>query len=183
MRPGNCSVETIGNIFAPSSRQASSNYGIGTDGVFSLSFIHTSFFFPFLLAMSTQRLIKDWTALSLECQSGAPLSLETSMVIAKACPGNYLLGKHGYIVETCNKMLAGDKVSTTTPVTIPSTNAPAVAPKETIWKFLSSNFSLPHMVAPAPVDSSTMVYTPLSLICPLVVYPVPCGRRCRVIRT
>ena len=29
---GNCSVETIGAIFAPSSREASSNYGIGSDG-------------------------------------------------------------------------------------------------------------------------------------------------------
>lgn len=29
---GQCSVETLGNIFAPSSRQASCNYGIGTDG-------------------------------------------------------------------------------------------------------------------------------------------------------
>ena len=26
---GQCSVETIGNVFAPKSRQASSNYGIG----------------------------------------------------------------------------------------------------------------------------------------------------------
>ena len=29
---GNCSVETCGEIFAPTSRQASSNYGIGSDG-------------------------------------------------------------------------------------------------------------------------------------------------------
>ncbi len=29
---GQLSVETLGNVFAPSSRQASSNYGIGTDG-------------------------------------------------------------------------------------------------------------------------------------------------------
>ncbi len=29
---GNASVETIGNIFAPTSRQASANYGIGSDG-------------------------------------------------------------------------------------------------------------------------------------------------------
>lgn len=29
---GQCSVETIGSIFAPSSRQASSNYGVGYDG-------------------------------------------------------------------------------------------------------------------------------------------------------
>lgn len=29
---GQCSVETLGNIFAPVSRQASSNYGIGVDG-------------------------------------------------------------------------------------------------------------------------------------------------------
>lgn len=29
---GQCSVETIGNVFAPTSRRASSNYGIGPDG-------------------------------------------------------------------------------------------------------------------------------------------------------
>ena len=29
---GQCTVETMGNIFAPTSRQASSNYGVGTDG-------------------------------------------------------------------------------------------------------------------------------------------------------
>lgn len=29
---GQCSAETLGNIFAPTSRQASSNYGVGTDG-------------------------------------------------------------------------------------------------------------------------------------------------------
>ena len=29
---GQCSVETLGNIFLPASRQASSNYGIGADG-------------------------------------------------------------------------------------------------------------------------------------------------------
>lgn len=29
---GQCSVETLGNIFAPESRQASCNYGIGADG-------------------------------------------------------------------------------------------------------------------------------------------------------
>lgn len=29
---GQCSVETLGNIFAPTSREASCNYGIGADG-------------------------------------------------------------------------------------------------------------------------------------------------------
>lgn len=29
---GQCTVETLGNIFAPTSKQASSNYGIGKDG-------------------------------------------------------------------------------------------------------------------------------------------------------
>lgn len=29
---GQCSVETLGNVFAPTSRQASANYGIGSDG-------------------------------------------------------------------------------------------------------------------------------------------------------
>lgn len=29
---GQCTVETLGNIFAPTSRQASSTYGVGTDG-------------------------------------------------------------------------------------------------------------------------------------------------------
>ena len=29
---GQCSVETLGNVFAPTSRQAASNYGVGVDG-------------------------------------------------------------------------------------------------------------------------------------------------------
>ena len=29
---GQCTVESLGNVFAPTSRQASSNYGIGYDG-------------------------------------------------------------------------------------------------------------------------------------------------------
>jgi len=29
---GQCTVETLGNVFAPTSRQASSNYGVGYDG-------------------------------------------------------------------------------------------------------------------------------------------------------
>lgn len=29
---GQCSVETLGNVFAPTERQASSNYGVGVDG-------------------------------------------------------------------------------------------------------------------------------------------------------
>ena len=33
---GQCSVETLGNVFAPASRQASSNYGIGPDGRIAL---------------------------------------------------------------------------------------------------------------------------------------------------
>ena len=33
---GDCSVETCGEIFAPASRQASSNYGIGSDGRIAL---------------------------------------------------------------------------------------------------------------------------------------------------
>lgn len=33
---GQCSVETLGNIFAPTSRQASSNYGIGVDGRYGM---------------------------------------------------------------------------------------------------------------------------------------------------
>lgn len=33
---GNCSIETCGEIFAPASRQASSNYGVGSDGRIAL---------------------------------------------------------------------------------------------------------------------------------------------------
>ena len=33
---GQCTAETLGNIFAPTSRQASSNYGVGTDGKFGM---------------------------------------------------------------------------------------------------------------------------------------------------
>ena len=178
---GNCSVETIGNIFAPSSRQASSNYGIGTDGRIGMYVEEHNRSWCTSSGANDHRAITievsndsgapDWHSSDKAVQSLINLCVDIAkrngkkklvwmndkektlaykpksdeMVLtvhrwfaAKACPGNYLLGKHGYIVETCNKMLAGDKVSTTTPVTIPVTNAPAVAPKETIWKFLSS---------------------------------------------
>ena len=37
---GQCSVETLGNIFLPISRQASSNYGIGVDGRVGMYALH-----------------------------------------------------------------------------------------------------------------------------------------------
>ena len=36
---GQCSVETLGNVFAPTSRRASSNYGIGYDGRIGLTIV------------------------------------------------------------------------------------------------------------------------------------------------
>lgn len=178
---GNCSVETIGNIFAPTSRQASSNYGIGTDGRIGMYVEEHNRSWCTSSGANDHRAITievsndsgapDWHSSDKAVQSlinlcvdickrngkkkmiwmndkdktlaYTPKSDEMILTVhrwfaAKACPGNYLLGKHGYIVETCNKMLAGNKVDTTTSVTIPATNAPAVAPKETIWKFLSN---------------------------------------------
>ena len=60
---GNCSVETCGNLFANSARQASSNYGIGTDGRIALYVDEAN------RSWCTSSNANDQRAVTIECAS------------------------------------------------------------------------------------------------------------------
>lgn len=160
---GNLSVESCGNVFASTSRQASSNYGIGSDGRIALYVEEKD------RSWASSNASNDHRAVTIEVanDSGAPdwhvsdkamsalIELVTdicrrnnikelkwkadksligqvdkqNMTVHrwfknKACPGDYLYNKHGYIAGEVNKKL-GVKSSTSTSST-PSTNASTI---------------------------------------------------------
>jgi len=151
---GNLSVETCGNVFAPTSRKASSNYGIGSDGRIAMYVEEKDRSWCSSNAANDHRAVTievandggvpDWhvsdkamTALinlvadickrnnikELKWQGNKALIGQIdkqNMTVhrwfaAKACPGNYLYNKHGYIAEEVNKKL-GIQSSTTIPI-------------------------------------------------------------------
>lgn len=178
---GNCSVETIGNIFAPSTRQASSNYGIGTDGRIGMYVEEKN------RSWCTSSSANDHRAVTIEVSNdtGAPDWHSSDKAVAaliklcadickrngkkkciwisdkdkalayspkvdemlltvhrwfaaKACPGNYLFGQHGYIIGEVNKILSGGTSNVQTQVNTPNGDDPAYAPKEVIWNFFKA---------------------------------------------
>lgn len=141
---GNLTVEVCGSVFAPASRKASSNYGIGSDGRIGLYVEEKN------RSWCTSSASNDNRAITIEVanDSGSPLwhvsdkaleslinlcvdickrnsikqlKFENSKALIgviekqnmtvhkwfanKACPGNYLLEKHPYIVSEVNKKL------------------------------------------------------------------------------
>ena len=162
---GNLTVESCGNVFAPTSRQASSNYGIGSDGRIGLYVEEKD------RSWCSSNSANDHRAITIEVANdgGAPdwhvsdkamaslLALcadickrnnikelkwqgdknligqidKQNMTVhrwfaAKACPGDYLYNKHGYIASEVNKILGGD-TSPVTPQPSPVTPAPTSA--------------------------------------------------------
>ena len=148
---GNLSVESCGNVFAPESRKASSNYGVGSDG---------------RIAMYVEEKDRSWCssnsqndhrAITIEVANdgGAPdwhvsdKAMESLIALCadickrnnikrlvwstnkndrinhlngcnmtvhrdfanKACPGDYLYNKHGYIASEVNKHLGSNTTS------------------------------------------------------------------------
>lgn len=150
---GNLSVETCGNLFAKPGRQASSNYGISSDGRIAMYVEEKD------RSWCSSNKANDHRAVTIEVANdgGAPdwhvsdqamsslIELVTDICkrnaiqklvwstnknnrinhingcnmtvhrdyAAKACPGNYLYGKHGYIAEQVNKKLSGASVMST----------------------------------------------------------------------
>lgn len=136
---GNCSVETCGAIFAPVGRQASSNYGIGSDGRIALYVDEAN------RSWCSSSSANDHRAVTIEVANngGAPdWPVSDKALVAlidlctdickrngikqlvwrpdknnpgnmtvhrwyanKACPGNYLYERHGYIAAEVNKRL------------------------------------------------------------------------------
>ena len=147
---GDLSVESCGSMFAKKERQASSNYGIGSDGRIALYVEEKN------RSWCTSSSSNDNRAITIEVASGAKHPYEVSdkalaalvqlcadickrngiaelkwkndksligkpeqqnMTIHqwfanKACPGQYLLDKHPYIVQEVNKILNGSKSGT-----------------------------------------------------------------------
>lgn len=146
---GNATVEVIGQIFAPTSRQASSQYGIGSDGRIGMYCEEKN------RSWCTSSKSNDQRAITIEVanDSAGPLwhvsdaAMDSLIKLVadickrngikelkwcndksligqidkqnmtvhqwyanKACPGNYLLQKHPYIVEEVNKLLKGEEV-------------------------------------------------------------------------
>lgn len=62
---GQCSVETLGNVFLPTSRQASSNYGIGVDGRVGMYVEETN------RSWCSSSAANDQRAVTIECASDA----------------------------------------------------------------------------------------------------------------
>ncbi|MCM1220533.1 MAG: phage tail tip lysozyme [Lachnospiraceae bacterium] len=176
---GQCSVETIGNIFAPSTRQASSNYGVGSDGRVGMyveeknrswctsSNANDQRAVTIEVASDTKHpytindkaksglinLMVDickrngknkcvWIADKTKMLAYAPKSNEMRITVHrwfanKSCPGDDMYGDMPEIISKVNTVLSGGTVITT-PVVTPSGEDPAYAPKEVIWKYLSS---------------------------------------------
>lgn len=143
---GNLSVESCGNLFAKSSRQASSNYGISSDGRIALYVeekdrswcssnkandmravtievandggVNTGWHVSDKATSALIELVADickrngikkliWSENKsdrINHKNGCNMTVHRDFA-AKACPGDYLYGKHGYIAEKVNKRL------------------------------------------------------------------------------
>lgn len=146
---GNCTVEVIGQIFAPTSRQASSQYGIGSDGRIGMYCEEKN------RSWCTSSNKNDQRAITIEVanDTGGPLwhvsdaAMDSLIKLCadicrrngikelrwqnkkelwgqvdkqnmsihqwfanKACPGQYLLDNHNYIVQEVNKLLKSEEV-------------------------------------------------------------------------
>ena len=150
-----CSAERLGEIFAPTSRKASCNYGIGYDGRIALivdekdaSWCSSNYAndnraitievasdnkHPYAVTdaayKSLIKLLADicrrngikelkWSNNKLDRVNhvnGCNMTVHRDFA-AKACPGNYLYNKHGYIASEVNKILNGISTPSSTPV-------------------------------------------------------------------
>lgn len=164
---GNLTVESCGNVFAPATRKASSNYGIDSNGRIGLYVEEQDRSWCSSNAANDNRAVTievandggapDWHVSDKAMDALIKLCADIcrrnnikkllwkgdknligqvdkqNMTVhrwfaAKACPGNYLYDKHGYIAEQVNKILG---VSTITPIPAPTPVQPQITPPET----------------------------------------------------
>ena len=147
---GNLSVETCGDLFARSSTQASSNYGVGTDGRIGLYVEEKNRSWATSSSANDNRAVTievandggepDWhvsdKALKATIKLVADICKRNKIkkllwkndpnligqvskqnmtlhrwFAAKACPGDYLVSKHPYIVSEVNKKLKSNSAT------------------------------------------------------------------------
>ena len=145
---GQCSVEALGEVFAPVSRQASSNYGIGKDGKIGMYVEEKN------RSWCSSNATNDHRAITIEVASDTKPPYKVNDVAlnslikllvdickrndikelkwkndksligqvdkqnmtlhkwfsATACPGDYLISKHPYIVSEVNKKLKENNI-------------------------------------------------------------------------
>lgn len=148
---GNLSIESCGNLFAQPSLQASSNYGIGSDGRIAMYVEEKDRSWASSNSSNDNRAITievandggapDWHVSDKAMKSLINLLVDIckrnnikelkwkadksligqvdkqNMTVHrwfknKACPGDYLYGKHSYIAKQVNKKLQNDTTST-----------------------------------------------------------------------
>jgi hypothetical protein len=140
---GHCSLETLGNVFAPSSRQASSNYGVDDNGNVGMYCEEKNRSWCTSSSANDQRAVTIEVASDTQhpykitdgalqgtiklcadiCQRNGIKKLlwkgdknligqvdKQNMTVHrwfanKACPGDYIYGKLGYIADEVNKLL------------------------------------------------------------------------------
>ena len=117
---GNLTVEQCGALFSQSSRQASSNYGVGTDGRIGLYVSESD------RSWCSSNAENDNRAVTIEVANDKPSDADKWHIkklnftgdksgnvtlhkwfAATACPGPYLESKIPFIVEQVNKKLSG----------------------------------------------------------------------------
>ena len=163
---GQLSVETCGNVFAPTSRQASSNYGIGPDGRVGLYVeekdrswcssnsandnraitieVASDSKAPYAVTAAAYakliELVADicrrngiaklvWNSNKnsrIKHLAGANMTVHRDFA-AKACPGDYLMGKMPEIAEKVNALLGAAPASTPAAAPAPKPSAPAAS--------------------------------------------------------
>lgn len=171
---GNLTVERCGELFAKTSRKASSNYGVGTDGRIALyveekdrswcssnkandhraitievandGCADTGWHVSDKAMSSLIKLVADickrnnikelkWStnkADRVNHKNGCNMTVHRDYA-AKACPGDYLYNKHGYIATEVNKLLGVKSDVTPTPV-VPNEKTYTVQKGDTLSK-------------------------------------------------
>ncbi len=168
---GHCSLETLGNIFAPVSRQASSNYGVDDNGNVGMYCEEKN------RSWCTSSSANDQRAVTIEVASdtkhpyaitdgalqgtirlcadicrrnGIPKLIwkndksligkpdQQNMTVhrwfdAKACPGDYIFNKLGYIADEVNKLLNVDQ-----PVQTDYPKPKSITGDKVIWDFFTA---------------------------------------------
>ena len=189
---GQLSVETLGNVFAPKSRQASSNYGIGSDGRIGMYVEEKD------RSWCTSNAANDHRAITIEVASDTkhPYTVNAKAMKSlinlitdickrngikkllwkgdksligqvnkqnmtvhrwfanKACPGDYLYERHGYIADEVNKILGSTTVDEAKEPATKPVSKPTSDDVDTGKKVVLKNANL-YVSATAKANSGT----------------------------
>lgn len=179
---GNCSIETCGEIFAPSSRQASSNYGIGSDGRVGLYVPEDYRAWTSSSSWNDQRRVTievanidsygtitqaAWDSLVNLCvdicQRNGISSVNFTgdkygvitwhcMFSSTSCPGQYLKNNTPYLVDEINKRLWGVPEPEPEPPKVYPEQEPDMSVQSNTLTRLYNPYTSQHLVTTSPSE-------------------------------